>query len=553
MFFILFKNRLRIYINHFIKSSGSKRLRIVMMGLAWFVFIQFLFPILLTIFQLLIENQQLGKAAAVQLLAVILFGLLIALLMSSMVICIYTLFVSKDLPLLLSTPISRTTLFTYKLVEATISNSSIFLLLGLPIIITFGMAIEAGFLYYILAIPLCIIFLFIPTSFSSLISLFLVRIVPAKRAREIMSAVLAAVFIAIWTGLQFLRSSFTEHAGSFDPNQISSISNVITNDFFFNVPSGWLAQSLMSFAENDFAQGIFSFAVLFCFTAGLFFASLILVETLYYRGHGSMESRIKIKPQKLKTLKVRHERAQGHQSLFLTIMKRDYRLITRDLAQFMQYFMFAIMIVVMAIIFKQDVHVLSHSYLASLEPYIFVFIFSVINATAMGVRLVPIEGMAFYINMISPQRGSLFMNAKVMLSWILGNIVAILGVLVVTFIHKMPFVTFLGALLFAIAICLSSSGIGIYLGISFANFDWDHPKRMISVGGSLISGFIPLLHLFLVASIGIACMIVLQYLGLDELFSAGVGILISIILNVATSWLCSMLASRRVSDLSWQY
>ena len=144
----LIKNKFRIFLNYFRKADRNKKIRLLVLVIIWGTFIRYLFPGLRALFSALITNPDFGEIVAVQVLAISLFGLFVALLLSGTTICIHTLFISQDLPLLLSVPVSRRSLFVYKIIEATFSNSSIFLMLGLPILAAFGAAMHANFFYY---------------------------------------------------------------------------------------------------------------------------------------------------------------------------------------------------------------------------------------------------------------------------------------------------------------------------------------------------------------------------------------------------------------------
>lgn len=550
----LIKNKLRILFNHFRKGDRRSRLRILIVIAAWGTFIRFLYPGLYAIFTSIISTPELGEIVAVKVLAIALFGLFVALLLSGVTICIHTLFISQDIPLLLSSPISRRSLFIFKVVESTFSNSSIFLMLGIPILIAFGAAMHAGIPYYVLMLLIAAIFLFIPTSFAAMVSLLVVWIVPVKRAREVMSTILALVFVAIWAGMQLMRSSFFGDPGSVDPQELAQLSAVAHHPLFLYFPSGWMAKSLMALAEGDWRSLLMGVFILAVFTGGMLLVSIALVENVYYRGVAGGEAIWTARTRRKKTISptVSVEK-EGPRSQVALLLIKDFRLLRRDLPQFMQFFMFAVMMVVMAIVFHRDMDGSTLSLAESLISYLFIWFFSAMSTAALATRLIPLEGKAFYLAKISPQPESRIVTAKLMLSWIMGFAVAMVGVIVVTILFSHSLFHLLVALLVALAICLGISGIGVAIGAACAKYDWDNPKRMVTTVGGLLAGILPSFYLLITGALGVAMIYLSEFVGFSDHLGIFAAVILVSIVSVVTALLSLQLASHRIERLSWQY
>jgi hypothetical protein len=244
---------------------------------------------------------------------------------------------------------------------------------------------------------------------------------------------------------------------------------------------------------------------------------------------------------------------RGKSSLLTNLIVKDFKLLRRDLTQFMQFFMFAIMMVVMAVLFRRDMDTSGSSLAESLLAFIFIWFFSAMSTVGLATRLFPLEGKTFYLAKISPQPYFKMISAKLMLCWILGSLVAVLGVTVVTLLFKYTMLQFFLALFISTAVCLGISGIGLAIGASFANYDWDNPKRMISTGGGLIAGILPMLFLAILLLISIAVLALTTVLGYSELLGLMASIFIIAILSSVTAYVSIKLASRKIDKLAWRY
>jgi len=415
---------------------------------------------------------------------------------------------------------------------------------------------HANLLYYVIMLLFAGIFLLIPTGFASMLSLLVVWVLPVKRAREIMSTVLALVFVAIWTGMQLMRSSFGDSSGGLDPNELSQLSTIADQPVVLFLPSGWLARSLLALAQANWGSVLMGFLVLTIFTGGMLLVSIILVESVYYRGIAGSESLVAAKNMKKKKGAapiLRVKKSDKNRSLLSNLILKDYRLLTRDLPQFMQFFMFAIMMVVMAIVFRRNMDDTGTTLAESFVSYIFIWFFSAMSTVGLASRLIPLEGKAFYIAKIAPQPYSRIITAKLVLSWILGSIVAALGVAVVTYIFNYSWLQLVIALSISILVCLGISGIGLAIGATYSNYDWDNPKRMITTGGGLLSGIIPMIFLVIILLLGVAVIYASKFFGYSDLLGLCIASAIIAVVSLVITFLCIKFASRKLDKLAWRY
>jgi ABC-2 type transport system permease protein len=105
---------------------------------------------------------------------------------SGVVTSLSTFFLSEDLKLLLATPVSTARLFHARLARTVAQASWMVAVFLLPVLLALGLARCAGWRFYAAA-PLAVLpFVVIPATAGALVTLVLVNVFPARRARDIL-------------------------------------------------------------------------------------------------------------------------------------------------------------------------------------------------------------------------------------------------------------------------------------------------------------------------------------------------------------------------------
>ena len=136
------------------------------------------------------------------LLLLSLFGLLC---FSNIVTALSSFYLSDDLELLLSLPISRVELYTTRLIETMLQSSWMVLALGAPILISYGIVYESSWDYFAMLCVVLIAFIIIPASLGVGIASILVSVFPARKIREALVLVGVLTLIFIFVLLRWIR------------------------------------------------------------------------------------------------------------------------------------------------------------------------------------------------------------------------------------------------------------------------------------------------------------------------------------------------------------
>ena len=124
---------------------------------------------------------------------------------SALVTSLSTFFLSDDLKLLLATPIPQTRLFYSRYARTMLQSSWMVLAFLTPVLLGIGLARCAPAAYYF-TVPLVLTpFVVIPVAFGCVVTLLLVNVFPAKRARDILMLTGLLFAVAIVMLLRFIR------------------------------------------------------------------------------------------------------------------------------------------------------------------------------------------------------------------------------------------------------------------------------------------------------------------------------------------------------------
>ena len=210
-------------------------------GLAFWAFIFVMLYRLLSYFR---NVQEIGPLIAGKLLGLILAGFFSILLLSNIITALSSFFLARDLDLLASAPVDWFKLYCAKLIETLLHSSWMVVLLAVPMFAAYGIVFSGGPLYPLIVLATFLPFLLIPTVIGSAVTLLLVTVFPARRARDILSviAVLAAGALVI-----IFRLARPERLAR--PDGFRSLVDFITilrGPTSPMLPSDWMQHALMT-------------------------------------------------------------------------------------------------------------------------------------------------------------------------------------------------------------------------------------------------------------------------------------------------------------------
>jgi ABC-2 type transport system permease protein len=547
---LLLKIKLRILINGFAKGNLKKRLRklVALIGGGFLFF--FLFKWIFDIFTTLSAVTTIGTGLIDNFIIVVFLSFFVFLMISGITVSIHYLFISSDLPLLMVSPLSNNSIFTFKLIEAMFANSTLFFFMGIPIFIAYGIITQAQWYYYPLMVINALLFLAIPISIAFLGALLIVRMIPPQRAREFMAILLGIVSLGIWLVLQIVRAStFDKNSQDFNPHTMTSLQQ-ISQKFLFNLlPSTWAARSLSGFAHSDLRLVLLNFLPLLVFVACIFMICIQLSKNAFRQGFISSEQSVTLKRKK-KIQRTGVSDVKGVQSLFSgvpgSIFVRDFKLLFRDTRQLVNILLFAVMMVILPLLQTSEGF---GSEFAVYYHYAFIIFFGAIISGQIGSRLIPLEGKSFWITKLVPQSPLSLILGKFMLGFSLSLMLLWTAVIIISIYFHHPLYIILLALITTLCFASAFSSLGLLIGTYFSRFDWDHPKRMLSTTGGLLLS----LSAFLIGGLVIVIFVIgYQFqLSLDFLNILVIGVIF--LLSLIILLLSNLGAAKKLEKMEWEF
>ena len=236
--------RSRAVYNQFKRSSRAEKLTTALFstfGLLFWVGVSALFGYFILEFH---GIEIVGPIVLRKLMELLLISLFALLCFSNIVTALSTFYLSDDLELLLSLPISRVTLYISRLIETMAQSSWMAMAFGLPVLVAYGLTYGAGWQYYLLVLTILPTFLVIPATLGVSVATLLVTIFPARRIREALVVVGVIALVVVFTALRMIRPERLADAESFE--SVAAYVVELQAPIPVLVPPKWAADVLMA-------------------------------------------------------------------------------------------------------------------------------------------------------------------------------------------------------------------------------------------------------------------------------------------------------------------
>jgi hypothetical protein len=201
-------------------------------------------------------------------------------IINSIIISLNTFYQSKELEVLLTSPVNRTSLFFSRLFETHLKASWMLLIFGIPLLVSSGLLFHPNILYYFYSFFLFIFFSVIPVNIGISIAIVISGIFHIRRLRNFMlsAGVISAVVIA--SLLRFLRPERFVNPELF-ANLTLFLSEMRTPNFIL-LPNRWFSESIFNFLGKSFSIYTIIFISLLILTS---YITTILSQIIFQRYH----------------------------------------------------------------------------------------------------------------------------------------------------------------------------------------------------------------------------------------------------------------------------
>ncbi len=286
--------------------------------------------------------EEIGPLLAARLLALGLLLFLGILLLSNLIASLSSFFLARDLNAIRSAPVDWLSVYCARLLETIVSSSWMVVLILLPVFTAYARVYGGGFGFLVVVILTMIPFLLIPATIGSAITLLLVRVVPARRSRDILAVTSLATAALLVLVLRTLRPERLVNPETF--RNLVDFLAALRGPATPWLPSGWGADAVM----GSLAGSLDPFLLLLLWSTAA--ASFVIGAVLHHRLYPGCFTRAQEGSEKRLR---RHlgwlwlERVLGPLGVQRReLMLKDIRIFFRDPTQWSQLIILAVLVVV---------------------------------------------------------------------------------------------------------------------------------------------------------------------------------------------------------------
>jgi ABC-2 type transport system permease protein len=489
---VLLRPHILGYKNRLLKGSGRRRsakLEISILVIILVVMVS-LYAGLAGMFNALIVRDKIEPGMIRRFLEVFYLGFHGLLLFSNFIAALSCFYASKDLPLILASPVRPSNLYISKLVETMISSSWMLALMGIPAALAAYTSFQLPPIFLLDVAWIALLYALIPAAVSAAAATIFVNFFSLSRAGEVLITSLFLTICMLMTiSPELLPESgraMQETTASFAKGE-SSISAYL--------PSNWAAWlTLRYFEPAPIGAGVLTL-LLGGTAAAAFLLGHITFKLGFMSGWSrSLEGR---KSARMRAMNLswsdRNILPSKHRAI-QAIMAKEARLFFRDPTQALQL----VLILLLTFLYLYNFRALRASAPLSEESARWwEAILAVANifmgasvVSAISTRFVfpsiSLEGPAYTMLRVTPLSIKEFLYGK-FIAWLLP--VTVLSVVLLVSgamaVQVSPGAILITALL-SLAISIGIVGLGIGAGAVYVRFDWESPAQVTSNFGGLV-------------------------------------------------------------------
>ncbi|MDQ7798327.1 MAG: hypothetical protein RDU76_05210 [Candidatus Edwardsbacteria bacterium] len=446
------------------------------------------------LFAYLLALEAIGRSLLFRLLSSSFLTFFIMLFLSNLITSLSTLFRSREVDFLLSTPLPPKALFEYSFFKTFFYSSWATLILGLPLTVALLVTLKAGLWGILLGLALLPPFVAIPAALAVSLLLVAVRVFPRLSLRHLLAGLLAFLALASWTFFAFARPQGLSIS---QINTMPELESYMSSLAVVNsplLPSTWITEGLMAGVGGGISTALGRLWLL-AITA-LFLTSLChyLSQRFYLN---SLTARVTGSPMEVYGS---NRRLTSWWARKFPIAAKDSLLFLRDPTQWAQGLIFISLLVI---------------YLGSLRRYPMFFTFPMwkvvitfINFAFAGYILatlsvrfvfpvISLEGPTLWFIKSSPIKGYRLFAEKAFVSIIVALVLTeTLSLISNQLLHTMPGLKVISHISLGL-MCLVLTSLTIGLGAMIPDFKERNPSKIASGLGGLLAALAGLAYVAL--------------------------------------------------------
>jgi len=469
------------------KNDRGRQVKLFLFGTIGICFWGGIFAVSLRVLIYFKEISELGDILAHKLLSMILLTFFSLLIFSSILTAISKLYLSRDLSLVHSMPVSSFKIFIARWIESTIDSSWMVIVYTLPIFMSYGIIYQAGFFFYWDMIMVILSLAVIASSTSVILVVLVVNFVPANRMRNMSIFFGLCLFLILFFAFRFLQPERLVDPEVFSTTLVYLKSLKTPAPPY--LPSTWAFDSLKAALSGHILQGMFHTALSWTWAGVMVFMAIILADAVYFKGLSKAHT-AQVRLFKNRFSEIRFQGfLPGPVRAFIT---KEIRTFFRDQTQWSQLFLIAALVVLYLYNFNAlplEKAPIKTVYLQNLLSFLNMglagFVLTAITAR-FAYPAVSIEGEAFWLVKSVPIALRSYLWIKFFIYFLPLLILTEILIIATNILLKVtPFMMALSTVtIFFLVPGVVAMGIGF--GAAYPDFKADNPAQTVTSFGGIL-------------------------------------------------------------------
>ncbi len=486
-------------------TNGKSSARFLLLGSFGLLFWFGIFGISWRVLTYFKGIEDIGDILGYKLLSMMLVVSFALLLFSSILTSLSKLYLSRDLLLVHSLPVSSYKIFITRWIDSTLESAWMVIIYTLPVFVSYGLVYQSGPFYYMNIMITMLCLAAIASTISTLMVMIAVIFIPASRMKSIFIFMGILFFVVIYLAIRLSKPELLVDPEVFD-TVLVYITSLQTPSSPF-LPSSWAYDSIRFALSGSIGDSLFFTALSFCFAGMIVFAMILLSDAIYFKGFSKTQNA----PARLFKNHLAGERIFNFlPGPIKSFTIKEIKTFLRDQTQWTQLFLIAALVVIYVYNFKVlplEKSPIKTVYLQNLFSFLnmglALFVLTAVTAR-FAYPAVSLEREAFWLVKTSPLSIRTFLWIKFFIYYLpLLILTEILIVATNILLQVTPFMMALSGLtVFLVVPGIVAMGIG--LGAAYPDFKAQNPTQTVTSFGGLV---------FMIACAG--------YIGLVVIIEAG--------------------------------
>ncbi len=326
-------------------EESSSTARVVVLGAVGLVFWLMLFGIVFRMLRYFRAAAGVGDVLAVKLLALILLSFLSVLLLSNIITALSSFFLARDLELLSAAPVDSLKVYGARLLETMMHSSWMVVIVLLPVLTAYGISYHAGLLYVGVSLAALAAYLVLPAVVGAAVTLILVNVFPARRARDLLALLALFGATALILLFRMLRPEQLARPEGFR-DLVDFVAALNTPSSIW-LPSEWAAEAMLAALGIRHLHGdLFPLLLLGSTAAAFIVIGAWLHQRMYRDGFSRAQEGAELKESGLRKPAFLESVLGGAPVRTRSLVAKDIRTFFRDTTQWSQLILLAVLVVI---------------------------------------------------------------------------------------------------------------------------------------------------------------------------------------------------------------